>query len=90
MPTSEATMLAMMTIFVLDDSEPVTITLHEATPSSDPGGQFPVAVTGDFDLVVLPTSSYFQGQTQPNCVINGSGVVATEALTMDQVKSLYR
>jgi hypothetical protein len=90
--TSAATLIATVNVFVLS-AEPLSFTLHGATPNSIPGSVAPSLLLAGDQIIPTGLSAGFDEITGlPNvcAFVNGTGVVATDEASWDQVKSLYR
>lgn len=86
LPTTEATRLMTLNVFVLD-SNPLYFTLHGALPNSVPGSEVPaLLLAGD---TIIPTC-VSAGPGNVCAIINGTGVVATDETSLDALKALYR
>lgn len=86
--TSEATLLATLNFFYMDTTGgPVSFDLLPSNPSSNDLGLPTLLLAND----QLLTVGFSNGTGLGCATINGSGdIVATEPVTIDAVKSLYR
>ncbi len=91
MATSEATLIATLNIFVLN-ADPISFELKGAVPNSIIGSKAPaVLMEGDAIMATGLSAGFAEdGSTQICAYINGAGVVATDEVSMDAVKALYR
>ena len=87
MPTTPATILCNLVIFLMDPL-PVAFTLSGSVPSSV-GSNLPAVLLVDHVITSIGTSS-FVGEPLVNAYINGTGVVDIDEASWGQVKSLYR
>lgn len=90
-PAIEARTVFTLHILVVDE-EPLKLTLEGMVPNSVIGSTEPCYLTYDDVIVPLNVSAGLDGGGNPRvcAVINGTGVVATDELSWDRVKSLYR
>lgn len=89
MPTTEATLLVSISVLYMSTTdEEVDFFLHGSDPGSIPGN-LPVVLLADGVLIQVGLSA----ATGPTSLINGDypcGVVATQPMSFDNLKSLYR
>lgn len=88
---TEATRIATISVFVLD-ANPISFVLKGATPNSVPGSVTPaILLAGDMIMSTGLSAGISEGGAPNACAyINGTGVVATDEVSMDAVKALYR
>ena len=84
-PTSEATVVSTTSFFLMSDT--LSLTLTGVVPSSIDNPMQAAVVGPNSSLFGLGDSTGFGNV---NFLINATGVVATENVTFDAVKSLYR
>lgn len=86
-PATEATLVMTLNLFLMDDN-PVIFNMSGTTPSSDTETGLPVAL---IEGEVIRTLGFHTVDGGHCAVLNGAcDVVATESMSFDSVKSLYR
>ncbi len=85
-PVTPVTLLATLTVMYMDtDMAPLSFVMHGSNPSSmDPA--FPVILLADGELLSVGLSAADGTVAR----INGESVVATDNVSFDGIKSLYR
>ncbi len=91
MATAPATLIATINVFVLD-ANPISMKLMGASPNSVVGSQAPAVLLAGDEIMSTGLSAGFTEDGAANicAYVNGTGVVATDEVSIDAVKALYR
>ncbi|MCP4291838.1 MAG: hypothetical protein GY780_08400 [bacterium] len=90
--TYPAVVVAVMHLFIFDESAPVEFFIDGVYFNSIPGGEQPNYLDGADYEIIKPLQQIQGSADLPVAIINGDcdGVVATENTTFDGLKALYR
>ena len=91
LPTTAVTHLATVSVFVLS-GDPLEFTLKGSDPNSVFGEVVPAVLLEGDAIRSVGTPAWDEGAGMPGvcAIMNGTGVIASDEASWDEVKSLYR